>query len=160
ALDAPVVEGVPVFRRDGVTESEVGHFYNSHSTNLLRAAAHSPMAGVLPYAAMPPVFLQKGLNGLRRLRSGLPARRGISPEVPNDLFQALAAVYAFAARHVQGKSVLDLGCGTGSGSARLLAAGAASVVGVDPDPKSLAYARRRFAGPRFLNVAVDELPEA
>ncbi|HEX3528254.1 MAG TPA: class I SAM-dependent methyltransferase [Thermoanaerobaculia bacterium] len=108
---------------------------------------------------MPPLFLQKGLNAWRRLRNGLPARGGVSPEVSNDLFQALAAVYAFAAGYVQGQRVLDLGCGTGYGSARLAAAGAASVVGLDADEKSLAYARRRFSGPRFLNGTPEELPD-
>jgi SAM-dependent methyltransferase len=108
---------------------------------------------------MPPLFFQKGLNAWRRLSNGLPARGGVSPEVPNDLFQALAAVYAFAAGYAGGQRVLDLGCGTGYGSARLAAAGAASVVGIDSDAKSLAYARRRFTGPRFVNGSPEELPE-
>jgi SAM-dependent methyltransferase len=108
---------------------------------------------------MPPLLLQKGVNAWRRLRGGLPLRGGVSPEVPNDLFQALLAVYAFAAGYAQGQRVLDLGCGTGYGSGRLAAAGAASVVGVDPDERSLAYARRRFAGPRFVRATADELPE-
>jgi len=107
---------------------------------------------------VPPTFFQKGLNAWRRLRNGLPARGGVSPEVPNDLFQALAAVYAFAAGYVQGQRVLDLGCGTGYGSARLAAAGAASVVGIDSDAKSLAYARR-FAGPRFVMGTPEALPD-
>jgi len=105
-----------------------------------------------------PTFFQKSLNAWRRVRNGLPARGGVSPEVPNDLFQALAAVYAFAAGYVQGQRVLDLGCGTGYGSARLAAAGAASVVGIDSDPKSLAYARR-FAKPQFVQGKPEELAD-
>jgi len=108
---------------------------------------------------VPPLFLQKGLNAWRRVRNGLPARGGVSPEVPNDLFQALAAVYAFAAGYAAGQRVLDLGCGTGYGSARLAAAGAASVVGIDSDAKSLAYARRRFPGAQFVNGTPEALPE-
>jgi SAM-dependent methyltransferase len=108
---------------------------------------------------MPPPVLQKGVNAWRRLRRGLPLRGGVSPEVPNDLFQALLAVYAFAAGYAPGQRVLDLGCGTGYGSARLATAGAASVVGIDPDERGLAYARRRFPGPRFVRGGPEELPE-
>ena len=46
----------------------------------------------------------------------------VSPEVTNDLFLAHLAVYDFAARFAPGLRVLDLGCGTGYGSAHLLAA--------------------------------------
>jgi ubiquinone/menaquinone biosynthesis C-methylase UbiE len=46
-----------------------------------------------------------------------------------------------------GESVLDLGCGTGTLLAALLAARPEAVyAGVDPDPRVLAAARRRLAG--------------
>jgi len=92
-------------------------------------------------------ILYKIRNAFRRWRAGLPARGGVSPEVQNDLYQALSAVYVFAARLAAGRRVLVLGCGTGYGSDRLAAAGAAEVVGLDRDERSLAYARKRF--PRF-----------
>jgi SAM-dependent methyltransferase len=90
-------------------------------------------------------------NVWRRLRAGLPARGGVSPEVPNDLYQAHCALYLFAARNASGRRVLDWGCGTGYGSARLALAGAQSVLGIDGDPLSIRYAQRRFAasGPVF-----------
>jgi SAM-dependent methyltransferase len=110
---------------------------------------------------VPNRLLWRSVNVLRRLASGLPVRGGVSPVVPNDLFQAHLAIYLFAARSAAGRRVLDLGCGTGYGSARLAAAGAASVVGIDPDERSLAYARRCFAKPgvRFVRGAVEELPD-
>jgi SAM-dependent methyltransferase len=102
--------------------------------------------------------VHKALNAVRRWRAGLPVRGGVSPEVPNDLYQALLAVYAFAARFAVGRRVLVLGCGTGYGCDRLAAAGAAEVVGLDPDERSLAYARRRFAGVRFLHGTAEAPP--
>jgi SAM-dependent methyltransferase len=85
-------------------------------------------------------------NAWRRYRAGLPARGGVSPEAPNDLYQAHLALYLFAARRAPGRRVLDWGCGTGYGTARLAAAGTQSVLGLDPDPRSIRYAQRRFAG--------------
>lgn len=100
-------------------------------------------------------------NAWRRLRHGLPARGGrVSPEAANDLFLAHLAAYDFAGKLAAGRRVLDLGCGTGYGSAHLLAAGAAAVVGVDPDAASIAYATRRFGGPRlrFVRGQAEALP--
>jgi SAM-dependent methyltransferase len=107
-----------------------------------------------------PHTLQRAVNALRRLKAGLPARGRVSPEVPNDLFQAHLALYVFASTLAGGKRVLDLGCGTGYGSARMAGAGAASVVGLDSDAKSLAYARRRYSGPavRFVQGTAEAPP--
>jgi O-antigen biosynthesis protein len=102
--------------------------------------------------------LHKALNAFRRWRAGLPVRGGVSPEVPNDLFQALLAIYVFAGRFAEGKRVLDLGCGTGFGSARLAAAGAAEVVGLDSDERSLTYARKRFPDVRFVQGSGENPP--
>lgn len=73
--------------------------------------------------------------------------------------------YRFAAQQVSGKKVLDCACGTGYG-ARLLCeiGGAASVIGVDLDPKAVAYARAHHgvAAAEFLCSSGDclALPEA
>jgi SAM-dependent methyltransferase len=105
-------------------------------------------------------------NAWRRWRHGLPARGGpVSPEVANDLFVAHLATYDFAARFVAGSRVLDLGCGTGYGSAHLLAAGAAAVTGLDSDATAIGYARRRHrAAPaprlRFVLGRAEDLPGA
>ncbi|HEY8022100.1 MAG TPA: class I SAM-dependent methyltransferase [Thermoanaerobaculia bacterium] len=92
-------------------------------------------------------------NALRRLAAGLPARGGVSPAAPNDLFVAHLAAYRLAARYAGGRRVLDLGTGTGYGAAELARAGAEEVVGLDPDARSLAYAGKRFGGPRVRFVA-------
>jgi SAM-dependent methyltransferase len=54
------------------------------------------------------------------------------------------ASYAFALQHAAGKRVLDMGCGSGYGVARL-AGVAASVVGVDVSDEAIAFARASYA---------------
>ena len=51
------------------------------------------------------------------------------------------ARYAFAAQDVSGKSVLDVACGSGYGSASLKRAGARSVTGIDLSAEAVAHAR-------------------
>jgi SAM-dependent methyltransferase len=85
--------------------------------------------------------------------------RVIPGEVDINLFNEHLARYTFAARLVQGKSVLDAGCGTGYGSAEL-ARTARSVVGVDSAPEAIEYARAHYRIPhlRFELASVTALP--
>ncbi len=101
-------------------------------------------------------------NAWARLLAGLPVRGPvISPEVPNDLFQAHRSFYAFAAGFAAGRAVLDLGCGTGYGTADLLAAGARRAVGIDPEARLIRYAQRRFRAPGLdFRVGRAEQPPA
>ncbi len=86
------------------------------------------------------------LNGLRKVAAGLrPFGESVWPGVRNDLFVAHESIYRFAAPYARDASVLDAGCGTGYGSRILAEAGARQVLGVDVDPLSIAYSRRRFA---------------
>ena len=52
--------------------------------------------------------------------------------------------YRFAAEFVRDKRVLDIACGEGYGTAALLRAGAASVVGIDVSSRACAHARRKY----------------
>jgi SAM-dependent methyltransferase len=72
------------------------------------------------------------------------------PDVPeeNYWFQRHLAVYEWIAARVKGLHVLDMACGEGYGSA-LLAASAASAVGVDANPEAHEHARLRY---RALNL--------
>lgn len=54
--------------------------------------------------------------------------------------------YRFAARWAQDARVLDIACGVGYGSEAFMTAGARAVIGVDRDPRAVAYARRRYGG--------------
>ncbi|MCD6727419.1 MAG: class I SAM-dependent methyltransferase [Solirubrobacteraceae bacterium] len=65
--------------------------------------------------------------------------------------------YAFAGRLVRGLRVADLGCGVGYGSDVLAAAGAASVVGVDVDPATIAEASAEFGSDAVDFVCGDAL---
>lgn len=64
--------------------------------------------------------------------------------------------YAFALAHAQGARVLDFGCGSGYGSARL-ATVAASVVGLDIDEGALEWARTTHKHPRLSFIRRDDL---
>lgn len=102
----------------------------------------------------------KALNAFHRWRSGLPARGGVSPvspEVRNDLYMAHLAVYEFAAGLGRDMRVLDLGCGTGYGADRLSEEG--EVVGIEPDERSLAYARDHFPDVRFVSGTAESLDD-
>lgn len=90
-------------------------------------------------------LLRRIRNRLTRRKLGLPPPSlAVSPEVDDDLFQAHLALYDFAGRFAPGKRCLDLGCGTGYGSARLLELGAREVVGLDEDERAIRYAQRRY----------------
>ncbi len=90
------------------------------------------------------------LNGLRKVAAGLrPFNESVWPGVENDLLVAHRSIYRFFAGFVAGRDVLDAGCGTGYGSAVLADARARSVLGVDVDRLSVAYARRSFRRPNL-----------
>lgn len=60
---------------------------------------------------------------------------------------------------VQGKAVLDLGCGMGQHARQYAAMGAASVLGIDLSEKMLAFARTHASGEniRYQRMAMEEL---
>jgi SAM-dependent methyltransferase len=86
--------------------------------------------------------------------------------VPDETEPGIVAIhlkrYDFALPHCAGKDVLDAACGVGYGSS-YLARQSRSVLGVDVDPGSIAYARTRYADDsvRFerMDVLDLELPD-
>jgi 2-polyprenyl-3-methyl-5-hydroxy-6-metoxy-1,4-benzoquinol methylase len=73
--------------------------------------------------------------------------------------------YDLAATLARGRRVLDAACGTGYGASLLRAQGAAaSVLGIDIDPDTIDYARRRFGAPgvefRIASAASTGLADA
>lgn len=69
------------------------------------------------------------------------------PGVPDEAYWFARHVVAYdhAARHVDGATVLDAGCGEGYGLALLRRAGATRVLGADLDGPTVAHARHRYA---------------
>lgn len=67
------------------------------------------------------------------------------PEVSGEeTFWGHVYRYAFACRFIEAKRVLDIACGEGYGSAALLKAGAASVIGVDVSEEVCRHARAKY----------------
>jgi 2-polyprenyl-3-methyl-5-hydroxy-6-metoxy-1,4-benzoquinol methylase len=89
----------------------------------------------------------------------IPERLSDDP-VDRETLEIHAARYAFAARRVAGKRVLDLACGVGYGSAMLKAAGAAHVTGVDVSDEAVAYARAHNAADGIAFVCSDGMTYA
>jgi len=75
------------------------------------------------------------------------------PDVPeeNYWFRRHQAVYEWIAARVAGERVIDMACGEGYGS-DVLAASAASVVGVDANPEAHEHARLRYQIPTRPNL--------
>jgi 2-polyprenyl-3-methyl-5-hydroxy-6-metoxy-1,4-benzoquinol methylase len=85
--------------------------------------------------------------------------RVIPGKVDIDLWNEHVARYHFAARLARHKKVIDLGCGTGYGTAELSET-AESVVGVDVSDDAILEARQEFTRPNlsFQTASVTELP--
>ena len=81
------------------------------------------------------------------------------PDVPeeNYWYRRHLAVYEWIAERCAGKSVADLACGEGYGSA-VLASTASDVVGVDANPEAHAHASARYSRPglRYERGLVEE----
>jgi SAM-dependent methyltransferase len=84
------------------------------------------------------------------------------PDVPeeNYWYRRHLVVYEWIAERVAGRRVIDMACGEGYGS-DVLAATAASVVGVDANPEAHEHARLRYVRPnlRFERDVVEGFAE-
>ncbi len=91
--------------------------------------------------------------------SEFTGERVIPGEVNDDLWSEHIARYAFAARLAAGGRVLDIGCGTGYGTAEL-AQHAQSAVGIDVSDEAICHAREHYPIPNatFLTGTATALP--
>jgi len=83
--------------------------------------------------------------------------RVVPGQVEPDLWNEHLARYAFAARFVSGRRVLDAGCGMGYGSA-YLAHAAASAVGLDIAKEAVESTARTYPGLPFVQGSCSALP--
>ncbi len=91
--------------------------------------------------------------------SEFTGERVIPGEVNDDLWAEHIARYAFAARLASGARVLDIGCGTGYGTAEL-AQHARSATGIDVSADAIGYARVHYplSNITFLTASATALP--
>ena len=84
------------------------------------------------------------------------------PDLPeeNYWYRRHLVVYEWIAKRVGGAKVIDMACGEGYGSS-ILAASAASIVGVDANPEAHEHARARYLAPnlRFEQGLVEAFAE-
>ncbi len=87
--------------------------------------------------------------------------RVVPGEVDDDLWNEHLSRYLFATRLARGKTLVDVGCGTGYGSAEL-AHTAARVIGLDQSRDAVSYAAQHYSrhNLQFLTAAATDLPFA
>lgn len=86
--------------------------------------------------------------------------RAAKSDVNNVTHQRCMFAYEFARRHIQGKMVLDVGCGNGYGTA-LMSQDAREIIGVDYDKATVeanASEYRALSNVRFVQAKVPPLP--
>lgn len=85
----------------------------------------------------------------------MPRDERIYPNWDDGLFTWHLYRYVWALPHAYGKTVLDVGCGSGYGS-HLLSGVAKKVVGVDYDPEAIDYCRRQYGDrPNLQFIVMD-----
>lgn len=89
--------------------------------------------------------------------SEFTGERVVPGKVDVNLWNEHYARYLFAAKLCKGKRVLDLGCGTGYGSAEL-ARTAASVCGIDIAEEAVAFAQANYKGVDFRQASCTAVP--
>jgi SAM-dependent methyltransferase len=89
--------------------------------------------------------------------SEFTGERVIPGQVNDDLWAEHIARYAFAARLSDGARVLDIGCGTGYGTAEL-AQRAQSATGIDISADAIVYAREHYPNAIFLAASATAIP--
>lgn len=84
-------------------------------------------------------------------------QRVIPQVTANFLFQEAVARYCFAAQQLpKSKLILDIGSGTGYGTALLATKG--TVIGIDIDPEAVAYAQKNYPQATFITGSALKLP--
>ncbi|HYZ85222.1 MAG TPA: methyltransferase domain-containing protein [Bryobacteraceae bacterium] len=91
------------------------------------------------------------------MSSEFTGERVIPGQVDVDLWNEHISRYAFASRYASGARVLDIGCGTGYGTAEL-AQCAATCTGIDVSHDALCYASEHYRGIRWVQASATSIP--
>lgn len=80
------------------------------------------------------------------------------PDFPDEIFVNQFKVYRFASQFCGGRAILDVGCGTGYGTA-YLAESASKAVGIDISRQAVRYAQTRYKSSNleFLRMSAESL---
>jgi O-antigen biosynthesis protein len=91
------------------------------------------------------------------LRTGYYSRgERVNPDVPDSNFQNHFKVYRFLRQFAIHKDVIDVGCGTGYGTAHL-AEVARGIIGIDISESAIKWARKRYPGVQYLCMDAQHL---
>ncbi len=96
----------------------------------------------------------------RELAAGraVPTNPGLEDERSAMVHEELARLdFALSELEFHGKSVLDLGCGTGYAARYIESAGPAEIVGVDPSVASIQFAKEHYPRHTFLCLDASDL---
>lgn len=88
----------------------------------------------------------------------VPQADNCEPNFALRMYQEHLARYVFASQLIQGKDVIDIGCGVGYGSQQLAQRGAASVYAFDLSEDAVRHARIYYSHPN-LTFSVDNAEE-
>ena len=80
----------------------------------------------------------------------------VNPDFPGENFINHRKVYLFFSQLVPNKIVLDVGCGTGYGTA-ILAERAAQIIGIDNSNSAISFAKRRYPKVDFRQMNAQQL---
>jgi len=75
--------------------------------------------------------------------------------IPAFILQGSISRYIWAGQFVEGKNILDIGCGSGYGTNYLKTRGARSAMGGDISPEAITYAGKRYKENNLQYVVVD-----
>ena len=80
----------------------------------------------------------------------------VNPDFPGENFINHRKVYLFFSQLVSNKIVLDVGCGTGYGTA-IFAEHAAQAIGIDNSNSAISFAKRRYPKADFVRMNAQQL---
>ncbi len=103
--------------------------------------------------------MAKEINIINKIKNIVfPTERVVPGVAPNELFQEHITKYEWVSKYVNGKTVLDIACGTGYGSSLLLFRGAKRIYGGDISEEAIKFAKEHYRNIDFRVMNAEQLP--